>query len=97
MASYRLVFKRSVATDLRAIPNRDVRRILDRIESLQDEPRPPGCEKLSGQERYRIRQGQYRIIYGIEDDLLVVTVVKVGHRRHVYFKTSTSRSLIPTP
>lgn len=84
MASYELVFKRSVAKDLRAIPNRDVRRILQRIHGLQDEPRPAGCEKLSGQERYRIRQGVYRIIYGIEDDRLVVTVVKIGHRRNVY-------------
>ncbi len=84
MARYSLVFKRSVAKDLRAIPNRDVRRILNRIEGLRDEPRPPGCEKLSGQERYRVRQGAYRIIYGIEDDCLVVTVVKVAHRKDVY-------------
>ena len=82
MARFRLVFKRSVAKDLRDIPNRDVQRILRRIEALQDDPRPTGCEKLSGQARYRIRQGVYRIIYGIEDDALVVTVVKVGHRRH---------------
>jgi len=84
MARYSLVFKRSVAKDLRAIPNRDVRRILNRIEGLRDEPRPTGCEKLSGQERYRIRQGAYRIIYGIEDDCLVVTVVKLAHRKDVY-------------
>jgi len=84
MARYSLVFKRSVARDLRAIPNRDVRRILNRIEGLRDEPRPTGCEKLSGQERYRIRQGAYRIIYGIEDDCLVVTVVKLAHRKDVY-------------
>jgi len=84
MARYSLVFKRSVAKDLRAIPNRDVRRILNRIDGLRDEPRPTGCEKLSGQERYRIRQGAYRIIYGIEDDCLVVTVVKLAHRKDVY-------------
>lgn len=81
MARFRLVFKRSVAKDLRDIPNRDVHRILRRIEGLPDDPRPTGCEKLSGQARYRIRQGVYRIIYGIEDNALVVTVVKVGHRR----------------
>ena len=86
MASYELDFKRSVAKDLRAIPNRDVRRILERIRGLQDEPRPVGCEKLSGQERYRIRQGIYRIIYGIEDDRLMVTVVTIGHRRNVYIR-----------
>ncbi|RLK51498.1 mRNA interferase RelE/StbE [Alkalispirillum mobile] len=84
MASYKLVFRRSVAKDLRSIPNRDVNRILQRIEALRADPRPQGSEKLSGQPRYRIRQGRYRILYQIEDDVLVVTVVKVGHRRHVY-------------
>lgn len=87
MARFRLVFKRSVAKDLRDIPNRDVQRLLRRIEALQDDPRPTGCEKLSGQARYRIRQGVYRIIYGIEDNALVVTVVKVGHRREVYARS----------
>ena len=66
------------------MPNKDVQRILNRIESLQNDQRPDGCEKLSGQERYRIRQSNYRIIYGIEDDRLVVTVIKVGHRRAIY-------------
>ncbi|WP_028492587.1 type II toxin-antitoxin system RelE/ParE family toxin [Thioalkalivibrio sp. ALE19] len=84
MERYRLVFKKSVAKDLRSIPNKDVARILQRMEALQDDPRPVGSEKLSGQERYRIRQGVYRIIYEVVDDLLVVTVVKVGHRKQVY-------------
>jgi len=84
MASYRLVFKRSVAKDLRSIPNADVARILKRIASLAEDPTPPSSEKLSGQERYRVRQGAYRIIYEIRTDELIVTVVKVGHRRHVY-------------
>ncbi|MFP4251205.1 MAG: type II toxin-antitoxin system RelE family toxin [Guyparkeria sp.] len=84
MASFRLRFRKSVRRDLRPIPVRDVRRILKRIEALADDPRPVGSEKLSGQERYRVRQGNYRILYEIVDDELVVTVVKVGHRRHVY-------------
>jgi mRNA interferase RelE/StbE len=84
MASYKLVFKNSVAKDLRPIPNEDVGRLLGCMQSLQANPRPPGCEKLSGQERYRIRQGVYRIIYEVAVDLLIVTVVKVGHRKHVY-------------
>lgn len=84
MASFRLVFKRSVAKDLRSIPNAGVSRILKRIEGLADDPTPPASEKLSGQERYRVRQGAYRIIYEIRTDELIVTVVKVGHRRHVY-------------
>ena len=84
MASYRLAISKSVAKDMRALPNQDVVRILGRIKSLADNPRPVGCEKLSGQERYRIRQGNYRIIYQIQDDLLLVTIVKIGHRRDVY-------------
>ncbi len=84
MANYKLVFKKSVSKDLRPIPNQDVVRILQRMEQLQENPRPVDSEKLSGQERYRVRQGLYRIIYEVVDELLVVTVVKVGHRKHVY-------------
>jgi mRNA interferase RelE/StbE len=84
MGSYRLAFRKSVAKDLRPIPNRDVARILKRIEALADDPRPPDSQKLSGQERYRVRQGVYRIVYEIVDKELVVTVVKIGHRRDVY-------------
>lgn len=87
MASYELVVRESVAKDLRALPTADVERILNRINALREEPRPAGCEKLSGLERYRIRQGSYRIIYEIEDRILVVCVVKVGHRRDVYRQT----------
>jgi len=84
MASYRLRFKKSVAKDLRAIPNQDIMRILQRIEALAVDPRGEGCVKLSGLERYRVRQGVYRIVYAIEDDRLVVHVIKVGHRSSVY-------------
>lgn len=84
MGRYEIAFRKSVARDLRAIPNADVERILDRIRALADDPRPPGCERLSGQARYRIRQGSYRILYEIEDARLVVLVVKVAHRRDVY-------------
>jgi len=84
MASYEVVFKRSVAKDLRAYPKDDIKRVLERIHSLAEDPRPPGCEKLSGFERYRLRQGSYRIVYEIEDARLVVLMVKVGHRRDVY-------------
>lgn len=73
-----------MAKDLRRIPNKDLKRILKRIESLSADPRPPGCEKLSAQERYRVRQGVYRILYEIHDRHLVVVVVKIGHRREVY-------------
>ena len=84
MANYRLVVKKSVAKDLRQIPNKDVIRILTCIGTLRESPCPMGSEKLSGQERYRIRQGVYRIIYEVKDEHLIVTVVKVGHRKQVY-------------
>ena len=84
MERYNLVVKRSVAKDLKAIPKKDVKRIISAIRRLADEPRPPGAKKLSGQERYRIRQGNYRILYTIEDEKLIVCVVQVGNRRDVY-------------
>lgn len=84
MAAYKLFFKKSVQKDFDAIPKKDLKRILNRIEALAENPRPPGCEKLTGQERYRLRQGQYRIVYSIQDDELTVWVVKVGHRKHIY-------------
>ena len=84
MAVYKIFLKNSVKKDLSAIPKKNLKRILNKIEFLGDNPRPVGCEKLSGQEKYRLRQGSYRIIYSIQDNELTVWVVKVGHRREVY-------------
>ena len=84
MASYSLRFKKSVAKDLRKIPNKDVARILKCIELLCENPRAEGCIKLSGQELYRKRQGLYRIIYEIKDSELIITVIKVAHRSDAY-------------
>jgi mRNA interferase RelE/StbE len=84
VASYSLQIKRSAAKELEAVPLKDRRRIVTRIEGLRTEPRPPGCEKLSGDDKYRIRQGNYRILYQIRDQALIVTVVRVGDRRDVY-------------
>lgn len=84
MARYELRVKPSVAKDLRGIPKADVRRILSRMRALRDDPRAPGCEKLSGNsDLYRVRQGVYRIIYAILEAQVVVEVVKVGHRSEV--------------
>ncbi len=69
MAQYSVTVKKSVAKDLSGLPKKDVRRILAAIQALADQPRPPGSKKLSGQERYRLRQGNYRILYSIEDDV----------------------------
>lgn len=84
MAAYKLFFKKSVEKDLSAIPKKDLRRILSRIKVLAEDPRPAGCEKLAEQERYRLRQGKYRIVYSIQDDELTVWVVKIGHRKDIY-------------
>lgn len=84
MGSFEVLFKQSVAKDLRQVPKKDVARILKRIEGLKTDPRPPGAEKLSGRDKYRIRQGVYRILYEIQNEQLIVVVVKVGHRRDVY-------------
>ena len=84
MASYRIIVKESVWHDLKSIPKKDVARIVAAIGSLAADPRPPQAKKLSGMDQYRLRQGDYRILYTIEDDVLVVCVVKVGNRREVY-------------
>jgi len=84
MAKYKITFKKSVAKDLQSIPSADVRRILQRIDTLAENPRGEGCVKLSAQERYRVRQGIYRVIYEIRDETLIVQVVKVAHRSAVY-------------
>ena len=84
MAGYRVFFRKSVEKDFAGIPKKDLRRILRRIKTLENNPRPPGCEKLAGQERYRLRQGRYRIVYSIQDNELTIWVVKVGHRKDIY-------------
>lgn len=84
MASYKIIFKKSVHKDLKRIPKKDVKRILESIQGLAEDPRPPQSKKLSGQERYRLRQGDFRILYTIEDNQLIVCVVRVGNRREVY-------------
>ena len=84
MGKFEVTFKKSVAKDLRAIPKVDVKRILKKIDSLCENPRSEGSVKLSAQERYRVRQGLYRIIYEIRDEQLVIQVIKIGHRSDVY-------------
>jgi len=84
MAEYKILFKKSVWKDFESIPKNDLKKILKVIKSLSKDPRPLGCLKLSGQERYGLRQGRYRIIYSVQNDELTVWVVKVGHRKDVY-------------
>jgi len=85
VAKYRVVIKPSASKEIEAVgQKKDRQRIVLRIRSLGDNPRPFGCEKLSGLERYRVREGSYRIVYSIDDKNLLVDVVKVGHRKDVY-------------
>ena len=84
MAEYRIFFRKSVWQDIEKIPRKSLQQIMKRIAALAADPRPRGCEKLTGQERYRLRQGIYRIIYSVQDDELTVWVVKIGQRKDVY-------------
>jgi mRNA interferase RelE/StbE len=84
MAEYKVLFKNSVWKDFESIPKDELIKVIERIGSLSKNPKPNGSQKLSGQERYRIRQGRYRILYSIQDEELNILVVKVAHRKDVY-------------
>jgi mRNA interferase RelE/StbE len=85
VGKYKVLIKPSAVKELESIPRKkDRQRIVERISALADDPRPQGSQKLSGKDRYRLRQGSFRIIYAIEDDALVIYVVKIGHRKDVY-------------
>ncbi len=85
MARYKILIKPSAVKEIESILNKkDRQRIVARIAKLADNPRPKGCEKLTGEEKYRVRQGRYRIVYLIEDQELVVYIFKVGHRKDIY-------------
>ncbi len=84
MANYKIYFRKSAAKELKGLPNPALQKVIKRIEALSREPRPIGCEKLTGQEYYRLRQGNYRIIYSIQNNELTIWVVKVGHRKDIY-------------
>ncbi len=83
MAEYKLFFKASIEKDFARIPKKDLKKILQRIDRIAVDPRPAASEKPSGQEPYRVRQGNYRIVYAIEDKVLSVWIVKVGHRKDI--------------
>jgi len=84
MAKYRITIKKSAAKELEHITRNSLRRIVKRITSLAENPRPQGSQKLSGQEHYRVRQGDYRIVYSVDDEDSRIDIVKIGHRREVY-------------
>ncbi len=84
MANFKLLIKPSAVKDIEGLPDKDRSRVVYRIQGLAEDPRPRGCEKLSGDDKYRIRQGKYRILYQINDDEVVVVVVRVAHRKQAY-------------
>ncbi len=84
MASYSLEVRRSAAKELAALPRRELQRIVEKIQGLAEEPRPHGAEKLSNDEKYRFRQGDYRVLYEIDERAKRVTIVRIAHRREVY-------------
>lgn len=85
MESYSLLIKKSAADELAGgIPKKDLEKIIRRLRDLENEPRPAGCRKLSGRDRYRLRQGDYRIVYAVDDARRIVEIFKIGHRREIY-------------
>ncbi len=84
MENYKIEIKKSATKEIEKLPNISLKRIIDKIQSLSTNPRPNGCKKLTADEKYRVRVGNYRILYRIEDEILLVVVVKVGHRKDIY-------------
>ena len=84
MAKYSIEIKRSAQKEIQLLPKKDIVRIVATIQGLSENPRGHDSKKLSGHEQYRVRVGQYRILYEIRDQILLVTVVRVAHRKEVY-------------
>ena len=85
MENYRILIKKSAADELTGgIPKKDLEKIIRRLQDLEIEPRPAGCRKLSGLDRYRLRQGDYRIVFAVDDARRIVEIFKIGHRREIY-------------
>ena len=83
-AGYQVIIRPSAEPDFRSLPKADQERVARRIQLLTDNPRPPGCKKLGDPNIFRIRQGDYRVIYQIDDAQRIVQIIRVGHRREVY-------------
>ena len=84
MVKYKISIKKSAAKELEDIPKKNLRKIVKRIQSLAQNPRPAGSQKLSGQQQYRVRQGDYRVVYSVDDKDSIIDIVKIGHRRQIY-------------
>ncbi len=84
MESYKVLIKKSAAEELAKIPKKDLEKIGRRAGDLEQDPRPIGCQKLSGKDKYRLRQGDYRIVYSVDDSRRIVDIYKIGNRREIY-------------
>ena len=81
MAKYKIEIKRSASKELNSLPNKEIKKIINSINQLIENPRPINSKKLSASERYRLRVGNYRILYEIEDLILIVYIIKIAHRK----------------
>jgi mRNA interferase RelE/StbE len=84
VAAYSVLIKKSAAKELEGVPKKDREKLVSKIQALANNPRPPGSEKLAGDDKYRIRHGVYRVLYEVDDATIVVVVVRLAHRREVY-------------
>ena len=84
MASYNIEIKKSASKELSKLPKKELKSVINKIKNLSADPRPTGSKKLSGDEKYRVRVGNHRVLYTIEDEKLVIYIVKVGHRKDIY-------------
>ncbi len=84
MAKYKISIRKSAVKELGDIPKKDLQKVVKKILALSTNPRPQGSQKLSQKEQYRIRQGNYRIVYSVQDKELTIHIVKIGHRKEIY-------------
>ncbi len=89
MVSYKVVWKRSARKELRKLPKEAIAKIIGLVETLSENPSPPGAKKLAGTENtFRVRAGDYRVVYNLLQGVLVVEVIRVGHRKEIYRRLS---------
>lgn len=88
MRKFKILFSKVAAKELRHLPNEEIKRVYAKSKELESNPRPPGCKKLVGEkeELWRIRVGNYRIIYSVNDTVFIIDIRQIGHRREIYNK-----------
>lgn len=84
MVKYKIEFKKSASKELKSLPKKEIKRILQSIDQLIENPRPINSKKLSASEKYRLRVGDYRVLYEIQDGVLIIYIIRIAHRKEVY-------------